>query len=99
MIPHSVTWVDSDLPPLFVNSMGKYPRGTMMLLGDGSIAVSIGVCRSEKTFSKRLVRNAPDATGNELDEYSVFVLAEGGEVPLVSNSCFESLKHAEDMQI
>ena len=92
MIPHSGTRYDPDLLQLFVNSMGKYPPGTMMLLSDGSIAVSIGVCRSKETFAKPLVRIVRDASGTVPDDDRILDLAEGGEVRLVLNSRPESLK-------
>ena len=79
--------------------MGKYPPGTMMLLADGSIAVSIGVCRSKETFSKPVVRIVRDATGAVPEDDHVIDLAEGGEVRLVLNSRPESLKRASDIEV
>jgi HD-GYP domain-containing protein (c-di-GMP phosphodiesterase class II) len=92
MIPHGGTRYDPELLQVFVNSMGKYPPGTMMLLADGSIAVSIGICRSEESFDKPVVRIVRDAAGDVPEDDVVIDLAEGGEVRLVLNSRPESLK-------
>ena len=99
MVPHAGSRYDPDLLQLFVNAMGKYPPGTMMLLADGSIAVSIGVCRSKETFAKPVVRIVRDASGTVPDKDAVVDLAEGGEVRLVLNSRPESLKRAGDAEV
>jgi hypothetical protein len=92
MIPHGGTRYDPDLLQIFVNAMGKYPPGTMMLLDDGSIAVSIGVCRNKETFEKPVVRIVRDV-GGDMPESDVIVdLALGGSVRLVLNSRPEGLK-------
>ena len=98
MIPHSGTRYDADLMQIFVNSMGKYPPGTMMLLDDGSIAVSIGVCRSKETFEKPVVRVVRDATGTVPEDDQIIDLAEGGTVRLVLNSRPESLKRNTEQE-
>jgi len=92
MLPHQGTRYDPLLLQGFINAMGKYPPGTMMLLADGSIAVSIGICRNRETFDKPVVRIVRDAAGDVPDEDQVVDLAEGGEVRLVLNSRPESLK-------
>jgi len=63
-----------------------------MLLDDGSIAVSIGVCRNKETFEKPVVRIVRDV-GGDMPESDVIVdLALGGSVRLVLNSRPEGLK-------
>ena len=66
-----------------------------MLLADGSIAVSIGICRGRDTFDKPMVRIVRDASGDVPEEDKVIDLAAGGEVRLVLNSRPESLKRTE----
>jgi len=92
MVPHAGTRYDPDLFQVFVNSMGKYPPGTMMLLADGSIAVSIGICRGADTFEKPVVRVVRSASGDAPETDKIIDLAEEGEVRLVLNSRPESLK-------
>jgi hypothetical protein len=92
MVPHGGTRYDPDLLQLFVNSLGKYPPGTMMLLEDGAIAVSVGVCRSKDSFDKPVVRVVRDAAGNVPEEDWTVDLAEESSVRLVLNSRPESLK-------
>ena len=99
MLPHGGTRYDPELMQVFVNSMGKYPPGTMMLLADGAIAVSIGVCRSKETFDKPVVRIVRDATGTVPTDDKIVDLAEGGGVRLVLNSRPESLKRASDVEV
>ena len=95
MIPFSGSRYDPDLLQLFVNSMGKYPPGTMMLLADGSIAVSVGVCRSKETFDLPVVRIVRDASGTVPEEDVMVDLSKGGSVRLVLNSRPESLRREE----
>jgi len=94
MVPHSGTRYDPDLLQVFVNAMGKYPPGTMMLLSDGSIAVSIGICRGPETFEKPVVRVVRTAAGDAPETDMVIDLAQGGGVRLVLNSRPESLKRS-----
>jgi hypothetical protein len=96
MLPYAGQRYDPDLLQVFVNSMGKYPPGTMMLLADGSIAVSIGVCRSKETFDKPVVRVVRDSSGSSPTDTEIVDLAEGGEVRLVLNSRPESLRRETD---
>ncbi len=95
LVPHSGTRYDPLLLQVFVNAMGKYPPGTMMLLNDGAIAVSIGVCRSKETFDKPIVRIVRDASGSVPEDDSVVDLAKESGVRMVLNSRPESLKRAE----
>jgi len=94
MAPHAGSRYDSELLQIFVNAMGKYPPGTMMLLADGSIAVSIGICRGPDTFEKPVVRVVRNAAGDVPEEDNIIDLAEGGEVRLVLNSRPESLSRS-----
>jgi hypothetical protein len=94
MVPHGGTRYDPDLLQVFVNAMGKYPPGTMMLLADGSIAVSIGICRGKETFERPVVRVVRNAAGDVPEEDVVVDLAKGGEVRLVLNSRPESLNRS-----
>ncbi len=96
MLPHSGTRYDPDLLQAFVNAMGKYPPGTMMLLADGSIAVSIGICRSKETFATPVVRVVRDSSGTAPAETTIVDLSEGGEVRLVLNSRPESMRRQND---
>ena len=97
MVPHSGTRYDPDIFAIFVNRMGKYPPGTMMLLADGCIAVSIGTCRSKETFDKPLVRIVRDTGGTVLEDDVTVDLAETGSVRMVLNSRPERLKrHGDD---
>ena len=99
MLMHSGTRYDADLLQLFVNSLGKYPPGTMLLLLDGSIAVSIGVCRSPESFEKPVVRVVRDAGGNVPEEAVVVDLAVESGVRLVLNSRPQSLKREGDDEV
>ena len=92
MIPHSGTRYDPTLIQVFVNALGKYPPGTMMLLEDGSIAVSIGVCRSKESFDKPVVRVVRDASGNVPEGDVIVDLSKESGVRLVLNSRPESLR-------
>jgi len=92
MVPHAGTRYDPDLLQLFVNALGKHPPGTMMLLNEGSIAVSIGVCRNRATFDKPVVRVVRDSAGNVPEDDVVVDLAKESGVRLVLNSRPESLK-------
>jgi hypothetical protein len=92
MIPWSGKRYDPELLQVFVNTMGRYPPGTMMLLGDGRIAVSVGTARDEKSFDKPVVRVVRDASGHQYEESEVLDLAKGGSVRLVLNSRPESLQ-------
>jgi hypothetical protein len=96
MVAYTGTRYDPDLIQTFVNAMGKYPPGTMMLLSDGSIAVSIGICRAKESFDKPVVRVVRDSTGSAPVETRIIDLSEGGEVRLVLNSRPESLHRATD---
>lgn len=96
MVPHCDTRYDPDLFAMFVNLMGKYPPGTMMLLADGCIAVSIGTCRSKETFDKPLVRIVRDTGGTVLEDDVTVDLAESGSVRMVLNSRPERLKRYGD---
>ena len=97
MVPHSGTRYDPDIFAIFVNMMGKYPPGTMMLLADGCIAVSIGTCRSKETFDKPLVRIVRDTGGTVLEDDVTVDLAKTGSVRMVLNSRPERLKrHGDD---
>jgi len=87
---------DPDIFQVFVNMMGKYPPGTMVLMDDGRIGVSVSVVRSEETFDKPLVRIVRDASGEMLDGLETLDMAEGGQIRLVLNSRPESIKrHTE----
>jgi len=99
MVPHAGTYYDPDLLQLFVNAMGKYPPGTMMLLADGSIAVSVGICRSKETFDAPVVRIVRDASGTVPTEDVIVDLAEGGSVRLVLNSRPESLRRDTEFEV
>ena len=92
MVPHGGTRYDPTLLQLFVNAMGKYPPGTMLLLADGSIAVSVGVSRSKDTFDKPVVRVVRDSTGSVPEDDVLVDLAEEGSIRMVLNSRPESLR-------
>jgi hypothetical protein len=96
MVPHAGTRYDPDIFAAFVNLMGKYPPGTMMLLADGCIAVSIGTCRSPETFAKPMVRIVRDTGGIILEDDVTVDLAESGSVRMVLNSRPERLKRRGD---
>jgi hypothetical protein len=99
MLAHSGTRYDGDLLQIFVNSLGKYPPGTMLLLLDGSIGVSIGVCRTPESFDKPIVRVVRDASGDVPEEAVVVDLAEESGVRLVLNSRPQSLKRLGDDEV
>jgi hypothetical protein len=92
MLAHSGTRYDGDLLQLFINSLGKYPPGTMLLLLDGSIGVSVGVCRTPESFDKPVVRVVRDANGNVPEEAVMVDLAIESGVRLVLNSRPQSLR-------
>ncbi len=92
MIPCAGDKYDPDLLQLFVNAMGKYPPGTMLLLDDGRIAVSVSASRKRESFDKPVVRVVRDASGREYEETEFVDLAKGGGVRLVLNSRPEGLQ-------
>lgn len=92
MVPHAGTRYDPTLLQVFINALGKYPPGTMMLLEDGSIAVSIGVCRSKESFDKPVVRVVRDASGNVPESDLIVDLSTDSGVRLVLNSRPENLR-------
>ena len=99
MLAYSGTRYDPDLLQIFVNSLGKHPPGTVLLLLDGSIGVSIGVCRSSDTFDKPIVRVVRDASGNVPEDAVLVDLAEESGVRLVLNSRPQSLKRIGDDEV
>ena len=99
MLAYSGTRYDPDLLQIFVNSLGKHPPGTVLLLLDGSIGVSIGVCRSSDTFDKPIVRVVRDASGNVPEDAVLVDLAEESGVRLVLNSRPQSLKRLGDDEV
>ena len=49
------TLYDPDLMQVFVNSMGRYPPGTVLKIGDGRRVRSVSLVRSPQTFNRPLV--------------------------------------------
>jgi HD-GYP domain-containing protein (c-di-GMP phosphodiesterase class II) len=96
MIPWSGIRYDPVIMQVFVNAMGKYPPGSMLLLADNRIAVSVGVARSRETFDKPIVRLVRDEMGRAFEEEVLLDLAEGMEVRMVLNSRPERLRRTED---
>ena len=96
MIPWSGIRYDPVIMQVFVNAMGKYPPGSMLLLADNRIAVSVGVARSRETFDKPIVRLVRDEMGRAFEEEVLLDLAEGMEVRMVLNSRPERLRRAEE---
>jgi HD-GYP domain-containing protein (c-di-GMP phosphodiesterase class II) len=96
MMPWSGLRYDPDLLQIFVNAMGKYPPGSMLLLADNRIAVSVGAARDKAHFDKPIVRLVRDEMGRELEEEVLLDLADGIGVRMVLNSRPERLRRAED---
>ena len=96
MIPWSGTRYDPDLLQLFVNRMGKYPPGTMVLLTDNRIAVTVGLASGKEDFDKPVVRVVRDDQGRAYEEEVLLNLAESGGIRMLLNSRPESLRRAGD---
>ncbi|MFZ5476154.1 MAG: HD-GYP domain-containing protein [Myxococcota bacterium] len=79
----SGTLYDPTLLQLFVNRLGRFPPGTLLLLRDGRTVVSLSGARSPETFARPLARVVRDAAGQPVDDGAPLDLAVEGEVAKV----------------
>ena len=98
MLPWKGLRYDPDLLQAFVNVMGKYPPGSMLLLADNRIAVSVGTARTKKLFDKPVARLVRDEQGRAFDSEILLDLADGPEVRMVLNSRPESLRRSDEVE-
>lgn len=74
------TRYDPVLMQLLVNRLGKYPPGTVLMLGDGRIVVVTSVSRGTDTWDRPLCRLVQNEYGEAASELEVVDLAEGGMI-------------------
>jgi HD-GYP domain-containing protein (c-di-GMP phosphodiesterase class II) len=96
MVAGAGTRYDPVLLQIFVNAMGKYPPGSMLLLNDNRIAVSVSVARDKTTFDKPVVRLVRDEQGAPYQEEVLLDLADGMGIRMVLNSRPERLRRTSE---
>jgi hypothetical protein len=74
---------DTLLLQVFVNSVGRFPPGTIMTLADGRTVVSVSAVRSPQTFALPLCRVLRNADGSDAPADEIIDLAHGGQVAKV----------------
>jgi putative nucleotidyltransferase with HDIG domain len=77
---------DSTLLQLFINSMGQYPPGSVLRLGDGTMVVSLSGVRSPETFDKPRSKVVRMANGEPPQQELWVDLAKGGRIEEVLGS-------------
>ena len=80
MATRSGTYYDPTLLQAFVNSVGKYPPGTLLELDDGRWVRSRSVSRSPETFAKPIAFVVRDADGSHPKVQAILDLAWEGRV-------------------
>jgi hypothetical protein len=78
MVPGAGSRYDPTLLQVMINTMGRFPPGTLLRLEDGSIARSISTARSPETWARPLARLELDAAGQRITKnHPVLDLAQG----------------------
>jgi HD-GYP domain-containing protein (c-di-GMP phosphodiesterase class II) len=77
---------DPILQQLFINRMGKYPPGSVLRLGDGTMVVSFSGARSSETFDSPRCKVVRMADGNRPQQELWVDLAKGGRIDEVYGS-------------
>jgi hypothetical protein len=77
---------DPVLVQLFVNRMGKYPPGSVLRLGDGTLVVSLSGVRTPETFATPRCKVVRMADGEPPPQELWVDLAKGGRVEEVLGS-------------
>ncbi|MCB9795629.1 MAG: hypothetical protein H6741_23270 [Alphaproteobacteria bacterium] len=74
------TEYDPDLMGVFVNALGRFPPGSVLVLEDGRWVMSISGARSRRAFAKPIVKVLRDAQGEPVEDGPVIDLMEEGKV-------------------
>ncbi len=86
MAGHTGRVYDPTLLQLFINLMGAYPVGSVLKLGDGTLAVVISGVRSPETFDTPRCKVVRMADGSDPTQELWVDLAKGGRVAAVLGS-------------
>jgi HD-GYP domain-containing protein (c-di-GMP phosphodiesterase class II) len=89
---------DPVLVQLFVNRMGKYPPGSVLRLGDGTLVVSLSGVRSTDSFAAPRCKVVRMADGEPPPRELWVDLAKGGRVEEVLGSRLLQLDHTDPAQ-
>jgi hypothetical protein len=81
IVAHSGTYYDPDLVQLLVNSLGRYPPGTMLELADGRIVQVKSTARTPESWDLPLCKVLHDPNDYLPEDTEVLCdLADGGEI-------------------